>query len=1073
LTTYTDPEGKIWSYDYTSGHRLERTRDPDNRTIVENVFDAFDRVKEQRSFGDATKTWKLYYASNATVEEDPLGGQRTLLYDAKHRLAAEIDASGRKTVYGYDGQDHRTSVTTPNGETTTTEYDANHNPTLVTDPLFKTTQLFYDGQQRLDYTIDRRGKTWDASFNTFHQPWISTTPEGVSTELLYYTSGVHAGLLWKKTVEGTYTTTYEYDSNGYVNRITHPNGDFETFVNNTRGDVTSHTDLRGFVTGFTYNKRRQLLVTTLPTVNGVSYYLENVYDNAGNLWKQYDRYRNLTTTTFSATQKPLVTTFANGETLTRLYDKRDWLEKTVDVRNKESRMEYFADGRTQRTFDRLNRQRTNLTYNANGQTLDTKTPKPSAGGGWVTKTTRYNARGELWKVEDALGYSEFTPDDNGNVEYRKNRRGHLWQFTYNDDNQLEDTISPNPAHVLQKRYDARGLLHIVTEPSSQLTTYTPDTLGRVDLLSDAVSNIDFAYDDEGRLDTVQESTAGAPLMDRDYDALGRLTRYQHGSDYTLEWIYHDTDATNKNAFTLRYPGSKDVRYDFDNRGRLKTVKDWNNQTATYDYDDLGRLEWTHRPNGSKRKVTYDDEGQITKIEELNIDGRVIALFSYPAYWDNGQPAKQFSVPAQPLGAKVHPATMTFDTENRLATWNGQTVTHDDDGNMTNGPLPPLLPGPGQPSPGLGAFGYDTRNRLLSCNGVSYTYDAENLRTKVTTTAGDTSWVINPAGSPPQPLVRTKPDGSITRYVWGLGLLYEVADGDTQPTKTYHYDRRGSTVALSNADGRTVTDRWAYGPYGERFSHAGTHDTPFQFNGFFGVQTDANGLLYMNARYYNVETRRFVSADPLGFAESANFYWFANGDPISLADPFGLGAQDSGGGSLLGRMATGVGRAVAGSIDAVWNVTAVPLLSGNLPELGVKTYGSPMNKIFNYSGGDQVQAVTSQLAGPAGEVMFAVAAARSAPQINAPAFQTPQTVLPNNSFLLAVVKDGRVIAQTANVGLSHAEFVSRSLGTLPQGAQVVSIIKEGGTISVLNSMTFHNNQGPAPQGVTNAVLSEFR
>lgn len=245
--------------------------------------------------------------------------------------------------------------------------------------------------------------------------------------------------------------------------------------------------------------------------------------------------------------------------------------------------------------------------------------------------------------------------------------------------------------------------------------------------------------------------------------------------------------------------------------------------------------------------------------------------------------------------------MTFDSENRVAKWNNQTaaltVVHDVDGNMTSGPLPPLLPGPGQQSPGLGAFGYDSRNRLLSCNGVSYTYDAENLRTKVTTTAGVTNWVLNSAGAPAQPLVRTAPGGAITRYVWGLGLLYEVADGDTQPKRTYHYDRRGSTVALSNADGRTITDRWAYGPYGERLSHSGTSDTPFQFNGFFGVQTDTNGLLYMNARYYNVETRRFTAADPAGFGASANFYWFANADPFSLADPFGLGAQDTSGGSV--------------------------------------------------------------------------------------------------------------------------------------------------------------------------------
>ena len=51
------------------------------------------------------------------------------------------------------------------------------------------------------------------------------------------------------------------------------------------------------------------------------------------------------------------------------------------------------------------------------------------------------------------------------------------------------------------------------------------------------------------LGTLHENAPGAPLIDRDYDALGRLTRYQHGADYTREWIYPDTDTVNKNAET--------------------------------------------------------------------------------------------------------------------------------------------------------------------------------------------------------------------------------------------------------------------------------------------------------------------------------------------------------------------------------------------------------------------------------------------------------------------------------------------------------------------------------------------
>lgn len=39
-------------------------------------------------------------------------------------------------------------------------------------------------------------------------------------------------------------------------------------------------------------------------------------------------------------------------------------------------------------------------------------------------------------------------------------------------------------------------------------------------------------------------------------------------------------------------------------------------------------------------------------------------------------------------------------------------------------------------------------------------------------------------------------------------------------------------------------------------------TPFGYNGRDGVIIDNNGLIYMRARYYSSELRRFVSKDPI-------------------------------------------------------------------------------------------------------------------------------------------------------------------------------------------------------------------
>ena len=66
---------------------------------------------------------------------------------------------------------------------------------------------------------------------------------------------------------------------------------------------------------------------------------------------------------------------------------------------------------------------------------------------------------------------------------------------------------------------------------------------------------------------------------------------------------------------------------------------------------------------------------------------------------------------------------------------------------------------------------------------------------------------------------------------------------------------------------------------------------FGYNGRDGVITDANGLLYMRARYYSPELRRFINADivpgEISDSTSLNRYAYVNGNPVSNIDPLGL------------------------------------------------------------------------------------------------------------------------------------------------------------------------------------------
>ena len=182
--------------------------------------------------------------------------------------------------------------------------------------------------------------------------------------------------------------------------------------------------------------------------------------------------------------------------------------------------------------------------------------------------------------------------------------------------------------------------------------------------------------------------------------------------------------------------------------------------------------------------------------------------------------------------------------------------------------------------GIGGTDHLSRGRLgEDCLQNSPTGRDERERTSQTT-----SLVVDPNGAMSKVLVRNK-NGTVTRYVYGAGLQYEVSSAGV--ATYYHYDQAGNTAALTNQAG-TIVERVAYSPYGTIRYRQSNFDTPFLYGGFFGVMTDTNGLLQMRARYYNSLTMRFINADPA--MDGWNWYAYANGNPVNWADPTGFGAS---------------------------------------------------------------------------------------------------------------------------------------------------------------------------------------
>jgi len=217
----------------------------------------------------------------------------------------------------------------------------------------------------------------------------------------------------------------------------------------------------------------------------------------------------------------------------------------------------------------------------------------------------------------------------------------------------------------------------------------------------------------------------------------------------------------------------------------------------------------------------------------------------------------------------------YDTNNRLTVFNGSCVSYDLDGNMlSNGGI---------------CCTYDSANRLVSAGGHSYTYNAEDVRIRNLCSSEDTTYTYDVNSKLSRLLCKTT-NGVTTKYVYGVGLIGEEVGN---AFKTYHFDFRGSTIAITNSTG-AITDTFAYDTYGKLISRTGTTPIIFGYNGRDGVVTDANGLIYMRARYYSPEMRRFINADiipgEISNAITLNRFAYANGNPVSNVDPFGLSAE---------------------------------------------------------------------------------------------------------------------------------------------------------------------------------------
>ena len=215
----------------------------------------------------------------------------------------------------------------------------------------------------------------------------------------------------------------------------------------------------------------------------------------------------------------------------------------------------------------------------------------------------------------------------------------------------------------------------------------------------------------------------------------------------------------------------------------------------------------------------------------------------------------------------------------LTAYNGNAITYDAIGN-------PLTYYNGT------TFTWERGRKLATATtadgtAISYKYNDSGIRTQKTVNGVATDYFLD--GSK---IIAEKTNGNTTWY-------YYDGDGTREAIEYkgnvyyYFYNAQGDVMGLYDNNLNVVVN-YTYDSWGNVVSVTGSmadtlgQDNPFRYRGYY-FDSDT-GLYYLNSRYYDAQTGRFINADGMistgqGILDKNMFVYCFN-NPIILCDPSG-------------------------------------------------------------------------------------------------------------------------------------------------------------------------------------------
>lgn len=556
LTTYTDPENKVWRYGYDN-HRITTLTDALSVTTITNVYDSFDRVKQQIAprQGGGTATYNFFYSRFRNQEEDPEGNTTTYYFDEKGRSIGEENALGDMTAMLYDGQGHIVQSIDLRGNSTYFFYDGQHNQVQVTNAFGDNIVRVYDSQFHLTDTYDPLGHRSHFEYDPFHH--LTLTSDHLNNSIGATYNNPNGFRDTATDARGT-KAFFAYDTFG--NPRTFRTGDHVAiaYQYDSIGRLKKLTDQVGSSTNFEYDKRGFLETVTDPLMKVTTY----TPDNVGRVLTATDRNNRTTVFSYTPTGKPDTVTYADNTTVRFVYDQLDNMREMWD-----------STGVTRYFYDRVNRldnvtgptgfivkyvydeagNLTELTYPGGKKVkydYDALNRMKTVRIDWLSQTATYNyVDGEAGLLDNAVQFN-----------------GIVTTFDYDEAHRLTGMNSPVAGYsfpVLDGNGNRKQVVQ--NEPLTPLT---------------GVASTDYIYNEKSN----RLLAAGASAFT--YNDEGQLSA-GYGTSYTFDVRHRLTGIGND---TFSYAGSGN---------RLRATR--NGVTTLYVHDAAGNL--LAEVNGADNTIT--------------------------------------------------------------------------------------------------------------------------------------------------------------------------------------------------------------------------------------------------------------------------------------------------------------------------------------------------------------------------------------------------------------------------------------------------------------------------------------